>query len=105
MNWVDVMLLMRTLLYPIAAYGFFCLATYWPSQETRGQRLMRQSCYALSAFFLLAAHKTAVLLTHIDTALADTLLTPMLIIIIVLVYADLVYLSRDRGHNGVAVKR
>jgi len=99
------MLLVRTLLYVMAAYGFFVLATYLPVHETRGHRLMRQSCYALSAFLLLAGYKTAVTFAHVNTVLADTALTPALLLVVVMVYASVIYLSRDRGHKGVPVRQ
>jgi len=104
-TWIDTMLLVRTLLYVMAAYGFFALATYFPVHETRGHRLMRQSCYALSTFLLLAGYKTAVTFAHANTALADTALTPALLLVVVMVYAGVIYLSRDHGHNGVLVKQ
>ena len=99
-RWIDLMLLVRTLLYIVAAYGFFTLATYFPIHETNGRRLMRRSCYALSTFFLLAGYKAATLFSHTSTVIADTLLTPALMFIVVLVYAGVIYLSRDKQYNG-----
>jgi len=99
-TWISAMLLVRTLLYLMAAYGLFVLATYFPVHETRSHRLTRQSCYALSIFFILAGYKTVVLFAHIDTVIADTVLTPALLLVVIMIYAGVIYLSRDRGHNG-----
>jgi len=101
----DMFLLIRMLLYPVAAYGFFLLATFRPVVEPIGHRLMRQSCYALSALMLLIGSKIAIQLQHGNTLWADIAITPALVLVIVLVYAGVIYLSRSRGHNGVVVKQ
>ena len=96
----DTFLLIRALLYPVAAYGFFLLATFRPPAELPGHRLMRHSCYALAALMLLIGVKIVIQLQKGDTLWADAIITPVLMAVIVLVYGGVAYMTRPtRNHN------
>ena len=100
----DTFLLIRALLYPVAAYGFFLLATFRPATEPPSHRLMRHSCYALAALMLLIGVKIVIQLQHGNTFWADAIITPMLVAVIVFVYAGVAYMTQpalNHNHKGV----
>ena len=96
----DTFLLIRALLYPVAAYGFFLLATFRPAIEPLGHRLMRHACYALAALMLLIGVKIIIQLHHGDTFWADAIITPVLTIVVILVYSGIVYMTRPAQNHS-----
>jgi len=96
----DTFLLIRALLYPVAAYGFFLLATFRPATEPLGHRLMRHSCYALTALMLLIGVKIVIQLQNGNTFWADAIITPILVAVIVFVYGGVAYTTRPAQNRN-----
>ena len=87
---VTITLFIRLVLYPVAAYAFFVLATLYP-------RWMRSTCYALSIFFLVATWKAVTTFHHLNSIYVDVTLMPTLALIVILAYASVLHLSSAAG--------
>jgi len=102
----DTFLLVRALLYPVAAYGFFLLATFRPVTEPPGHRLMRHTYYALAALMLLIGVKIVIQLQHGNTLWADAIITPILVVVIIFVYGGVAYMTQpalNHNRNGKGI--
>ena len=81
---VTITLFIRLVLYPVAAYAFFVLATLYP-------HWMRSTCYALSIFFIVATWKAITTFHHLDSVYVDVSLTSVVAVITILAFASVIY--------------
>ena len=92
---VTITLFIRLVLYPVAAYAFFVLATLYP-------RWMRSTCYALSIFFLMATWKAVTTFNHLNSVYVDVSLTSIVAVVVILAFASVIYQTqpvRNRVHK------
>ena len=81
---VTMTLFIRLVLYPVAAYAFFVLATLYP-------RWMCSICYALSIFFLVATWKAVTTFHHLNSVYVDVSLTSVMAMVVILAFTSVIY--------------
>ena len=90
---VTMTLFIRLVLYPVAAYAFFVLATLYP-------RWMCSTCYALSIFFLMATWKAVTTFHHLNSVYVDVSLTSIVAVIVILAFASVIYQTQPISHKA-----